>query len=73
LAKIVIVKVLGSIEDEWTFNIMSFLKKKLWNHLSTHLDLWIRFYIQFFFLLQILHYDQPIMRWNGKVCYYVNV
>ncbi len=70
LAKIVVVQVLGSIEDQWTFNIIGFfLRNKLQNHLNTHLDLWIRFFSQCFFLLQIFPYDQDITRWNGKVCY----
>ncbi len=39
LAKVAVVMVLGSMEYECCFSTLSFLKSKLWNWLTTHLDL----------------------------------
>jgi hypothetical protein len=41
LAKITFDQLLGSMEDEWCFSIMAFMKNKLKNHLTAHLDLCI--------------------------------
>jgi hypothetical protein len=37
--EITIVMVVGTMEDENTFSIVNFMKFKLHNHLTTHLDL----------------------------------
>jgi len=37
--EITIVMVVGTMEDENTFSIVNFMKFKLRNHLTTHLDL----------------------------------
>jgi ABC-type bacteriocin/lantibiotic exporter with double-glycine peptidase domain len=46
LAEITMVQVLGSIEDERTFNNLSFMKNEFQNRLTTHLDLWVRRFSQ---------------------------
>jgi hypothetical protein len=51
LAEITIILVLVFVKDECTFNIMAFMKTKLHNQLSTHLDLCTRFHTQHFFIL----------------------
>jgi hypothetical protein len=58
LVEIVIVMVLGSVEDKRTFSIVNFMKSKFYNHLTTHLDLAIKMHLQklyeftsYFFLL----------------------
>jgi hypothetical protein len=38
LAKLAMCQVLGFVEDEHCFNILSFMKGKLYNHLTTHFD-----------------------------------
>jgi hypothetical protein len=38
LAEIVVVLMLGYIKDEWTFFMLAFIKDKLHNKLSPHLD-----------------------------------
>lgn len=74
LAKIVVVlEVFGSIEDEHTFNIMSFMKSRLWNRLNIHLDLYTRFFNQRIFILQSFPYDQTITKWQNKIHYFANV
>jgi hypothetical protein len=49
--------VLGSVEDEQCFSTLSFTKNKLNNQLTTHLDLIVCMYAQFFctLLLQSKH------------------
>ncbi len=49
LVELVIVMVLGSVEDERTFSILTFMKSKLRNRLTTHLDLVVKMYAQDFF------------------------
>jgi hypothetical protein len=50
LVEIVTIQVLGFIEDEWTFNIASFMKNMLQlNHPSMHLDMCTKFYSLHFF------------------------
>jgi hypothetical protein len=51
LVELVIVMVLGSVEDERTFSTLTFMKSKLRNRPTTHLDLVVRMYAQDFFTL----------------------
>jgi hypothetical protein len=51
LVEIVVIQMFGSIEDEQTCSIINFMKNKLWNCLSMHLDLCTRFYSHHFFML----------------------
>jgi hypothetical protein len=48
LPKITIVQVLDFAEDEWCFNILSFMK----NLLTTHLDVGIQLFVQKFYTLE---------------------
>jgi hypothetical protein len=57
LAKIVIAQVLGSIEDEWTFSTLSFMKSKLQNRFNEHLFMVVNMYFQTFFTLENFLYD----------------
>jgi hypothetical protein len=72
LAEIIVVQVLGSIEDECTFNTLSVMKIPLQNRLSMHLDLCTQFYSQQFFSLQIFPYEKAIAKWQSTTHYYVN-
>jgi hypothetical protein len=47
--EITMVQVLGSIEDERTFNNLAFMKSKLRNKLTTHLDFCARMFNQNFY------------------------
>jgi len=51
LVELAIVKVFGSIEDEHYFFMLTFMKKKLWNRLTMHLELVICMFKQKFFTL----------------------
>ncbi len=57
LVEIAIVQVLSLDENNQTFNIFSFMKNKLWNSVSTHLDLCTRFFNQHLFTFQSFPYD----------------
>ncbi len=63
LIEITVVQVIGSIEDEQTFNTIAFIKNKLHNYLNTHLDLCTGSHNQQFFTLQNFLYDQAIAKW----------
>jgi hypothetical protein len=48
LDELAIIMVLGSVEDEKTLSNVNFLKLKLWNWLTIHLDLVVRMFAQNF-------------------------
>jgi len=62
LVEIAIVQVLSLDENNQTFNILSFMKNKLWNSVSTHLDLCTRFLNQHLFTFQSFPYDWVIAK-----------
>jgi hypothetical protein len=46
------VMVLGSVEDEHTFSNLAFIKTKLQNSFTMHLDLVVQMYVQKFYDLK---------------------
>jgi hypothetical protein len=46
LVELAIIMVLGSVEDERTFSNVNFLKSKLQNQLTIHLDLVVKMFAQ---------------------------
>ncbi len=73
LVEIVITQVFNLVEDECTFNTISFMKNRLQNRFNIHLDLCTHSFSQRFFTLQNFHYDQAIAKWQGKIHYFTNV
>ncbi len=70
LVELVIVMVLGSVEDDRTISTLTFMKSKLRSQLTTHLDLVVRMYAQDFFTLQSFPFYTIITEWNEeKSCY----
>jgi len=61
---------LGSVEDERTFSTFIFMKSKLRNQLTTHLDLVVKMYAQDFFTLQSFPFYIAITEWNEKNSHY---
>jgi hypothetical protein len=43
------VMVLGNVEDKHIFSNLCFVKSKLWNHLTTHLNLIVWMHVQSFY------------------------
>jgi hypothetical protein len=70
---IVNVQVLGLVEDECTFNTISFMKNRSRIQLNTHLDLCTKFYSQHFFLvllsfkLIVCLQFHATLSWNDKL------
>jgi hypothetical protein len=46
LAEMVVVQIVGSVEDECCFSTLAFIKLKLRNRLTTHLPLVVRMFAQ---------------------------
>jgi hypothetical protein len=67
VAKIAVVIVLGSVQDERTFGMVSFMKNRLRNRLSTNLGLVVRFKSQRFFSLDTFPYDSAYKSWRDEV------
>jgi hypothetical protein len=69
LAKIVMVSILGSVEDECTFSMLTFMKNRLHNRLDNGSNVCTKFYTQESFL-----YQDVITTWkNWKLdqCYHL--
>jgi hypothetical protein len=67
LAKIVIVQVFMSIEDEQTFSILYFIQFKLQNRFNEHLPVVVNMYFQTLFTLENFLYDatfENCQRWK---------
>jgi hypothetical protein len=64
LAKLVIVQVIGSVEDEKTFSTLSFMKSMLWNRLVGHLYIAIRMFIQDFYTKETFPFHQALAHSN---------
>jgi len=58
LVELAIVKVIGSIEDEHSFFMLTFMKTKLWNRLTMHLELVICIFKKSSSLCRIFHLEQ---------------
>jgi hypothetical protein len=67
VVEIAMVQILGSIEDEKTLNNLTFMKSKLHNRLTTHLDLCVHMFIHNFYNVSNFPYDTSIGTWN-EVC-----
>lgn len=57
IAELVVVMVLGSVEDERTFSTLSFMKNKLQNRLSTHLPTVVAMHVQPFYTINNFAYN----------------
>ena len=64
ITELVLITVLGNMEDERTFSTLSFMKKKLQNHLSTHLPLVFGMHAEQFYGLDNFPYDV----WQQSTC-----
>jgi hypothetical protein len=62
--------VLGNVEDEKTFFILTFMKSKLKNRLTTHLDLVVKIYAQDFLTFQSFPFYIAITEWNEEKSHY---
>jgi hypothetical protein len=66
LAQLAIVMVLGLVQDEPTFSTVSFMKSKLRNRLSEHLELVVDFKSQKFFTLETFPYTAAYESWREE-------
>lgn len=66
LVELAVVQILDSTEDERTFSNLSFMKNKLRNRLTTHLDLCVRVFSQKFFTLANFSYEEAISSWKKQ-------
>jgi hypothetical protein len=72
LVELVMVKIVGSVEEEICFSTLAFMKSKLWNRLIAHLALVVRMFAQQSYTLQNFPYADYIEQWRGachRYCY----
>jgi hypothetical protein len=48
VVELVVVQIMGSMENERTFSTLMFMKIRLWHHLCGHLDLVVHMFAQLF-------------------------
>ncbi len=66
LLEITVVLVLESIEDEQTFSTLTFMKNKLRNRLSLHLDTIVRMFAHEFYIQENFPYEETITTWKDQ-------
>ncbi len=66
LVEIACVQVLGSIENECCLSVVAFMKNKLRNRLTCHLDLCLCFYAQQFYNIENFPYEEAMTLWKNK-------
>jgi hypothetical protein len=67
LAKIAVVTVIGSVEDERTFSTLSWMKSKTRNRLNQHLDCTLRLYSQpWWRTVNVFPYKAAIDHWEAE-------
>lgn len=65
LAKLVLVMIIGSVEDERTFSRLDYIKNKKRNSLDKHLDICVRAFEQNFYDLGTFPFNEAINAWNN--------
>jgi hypothetical protein len=66
VVELVMVQIMGSIEDERTFLTLTFMKTRLWNRLCEHLDLVVHMFAQPFYMVDSFPYNDAIIAWTNK-------
>ena len=64
VVEIAYVQVLGSVEDERTFNTLSFIKNRLRNSLTVNLETCVAMYAQKFYSLEKFLYGAVFVKWQ---------
>jgi hypothetical protein len=59
-------QMLGSMEDEWTFSTISFMKSKLGNHLNEHLNGVVGMYSQTLTIRILSHMTHVLKIWRSR-------
>jgi len=68
--ELVIVQVIGSVEDERCFSTLTFMKTKLQNILTTHVELVIWIFSQKFFTFRDFPFGEAIQNWKDNKTQY---
>jgi hypothetical protein len=70
LVELVVVRVIGLVEDEWCFSKLTFMKTKLRNQLIVHLELVMRMFSQKFFTAENFPFGTTIQSWKDNKTHY---
>jgi hypothetical protein len=72
LVELVMVQILGSVEDERCFSTLAFMKLKFHNRFITHLLIVVHMFTQQFYTLENFPYVECIEQWRTtghQYCY----
>jgi hypothetical protein len=66
VVELVVVQIMGFVEDERTFSTLTFMKTRMWNRLCEHLDLVVRMFAQPFYTIDSFPYNDAIIDWTNE-------
>jgi hypothetical protein len=66
LVEIIVIQVLGLLEDEQTISTLFFMKSKLRNHHNEHFNIVVGMYFQTFYSLNIFPYNACFEDWKEQ-------
>ncbi len=66
VAELIVVQIMGFVEDERTFSTLTFMKTRLWNRLCEHLDLVVRMFALPFYTIDSFPYNDVIIAWTNE-------
>ncbi len=73
LVEVAVVMVLKNMEDKCYFPTLSFMKSKLWNQLTTHLDLVVKIFVYDHYILDAFPFEDAIKDLeNNKIRYSID-
>jgi hypothetical protein len=64
------VQVIGLVKNEWCFSKLTFMKTKLRNQLTVHLELVIQMFGQKFFTIENFPFGTTIQSWKDNKIHY---
>jgi hypothetical protein len=66
VSKLVVVQIMGFVEDDKMFLTLTFMKTRLRNQLCEHLDLVVHMFAQLFYTIDTFPYDDAITAWTDE-------
>jgi len=66
MAKLVVIQIMGFMENERTFSTLTLMKTSLWNRLCEHLDMVVWMFAQPFYTIDTFPYDDAITTWTHE-------
>jgi hypothetical protein len=66
VVELVMVQIMGSIEDERIFLTLTLMKTRLWNRRCEHLDIVVHMFAQPFYMVDSFPFNDAIIAWTNE-------